>query len=77
MKFVSDFADKLLLDYAEYTGEVDTDSIKKLIIEENYQNYDNLRSIKRSVMNCFVRLVGNDSAWKESVNSEKGDSSYH
>ena len=28
-------------------------------------------------MNCFVRLVGNDSAWKESVNSEKGDSSYH
>lgn len=77
MKFVSDFADKLLLDYAEYTGEVDTDSIKKLIIEENYQNYDNLRSIKRSVMNCFVRLVGNDSAWKESVNSEKGDSSCH
>ena len=77
MKFVSDFADKLLLDYAEYTGEVDTDSIKKLIIEENYQNYDNLRSIKRSVMNCFVRLVGNDSAWKESVNSEKGDNSCH
>lgn len=73
VKFVSDFADKLLLDYAEHIGDVDKDSIKKLIIEENYQNYDNLRSIKRSVMNCFVRLVGNDSAWKENINSEQGD----
>lgn len=33
----------------------------------------NLRSIKRSVMNCFVGLVGNDSAWKENVNSKQGD----
>lgn len=70
VKFVSDFADKLLVDYAEHIGEVDKDSIKKHIIEENYQNYDNLRSIKRNVMNCFVGLVGKDSAWKEDVNSE-------
>ena len=39
----------------------------------NYQNYDNLRSIKRNVMNRFVGLVGKDSAWKEYVNSEQGE----
>ncbi len=75
-KFVLDFADKLLADYAEHIGNVDKDSIKRLLIEANYQNYDNLRSIKRSVMNCFVGLVGSDSAWKENVNSEQEDSSY-
>lgn len=70
VKFVSDFADKLLMDYAKYIGEVDNDSIKKHIVEANYQNFDNLRSIKRKVMNCFVGLVGNDSAWKENLNSK-------
>ncbi len=40
VKFVSDFADKLLADYAEHIGEVDKVSIKKHIIEENYQGYD-------------------------------------
>lgn len=74
VKFVSDFADKLLVDFAEHIGEVDKDFIKKHIIEENYQNYDNLRSIKRNVMNCFVGLVGKDSAWKEDINSEKDNS---
>ena len=47
-KFVLDFADKLLADYAEHIGNVDKDSIKRLLIEANYQNYDNLRSIKLS-----------------------------
>lgn len=74
VKFVSDFSDKLLTDYAEHIGEVDKDSIKKRIMEENYQNYDNLRSIKRNVMNCFVGLVGKDSAWKESTINEQDSS---
>lgn len=74
VKFVSDFSDKLLADYAEHIGKVDKDSIKKRIMEENYQNYDNLRSIKRNVMNCFVGLVGKDSAWKESTINEQDSS---
>ncbi len=75
VKFVSDFSDKLLLDYAEHIGEVDKDFVKKHIIEKNYQNYNNLRNIKRNVMNCFVGLVGKDSVWKEDINSEQDDSS--
>lgn len=71
VKFVSDFSDKLLADYAEHIGEVDKDSIKKCIMEENYQNNDNLRSVKRNIMNCFVGLVGKDSAWKESTINEQ------
>lgn len=76
VKFVSDFADKLLMDYAEHIGELDNDSIKRHIVEANYQNLDNLRSIKRKVMNCFVGLVGNDSVWKENHNSGQDDSSW-
>lgn len=73
VQFVSEFADKLLEDYTEHIGVLDKTVIKEQIMEENYQNYDNLRSIKRNVMNCFVGLVGKDSAWKEYVNSEQGE----
>lgn len=73
VQFVSDFTDKLIEDYTEHIGVLDKTTIKNQIVEENYQNYDNLRSIKRNVMNRFVGLVGKDSAWKEYVNSEKGE----
>ena len=39
-------------------------------MEENYQNYDNLRNIKRNVMNCFVKLVEKDRLWSNSINYE-------
>lgn len=70
MKFVSDLADKLLDEYTEYIGELDKSEIKKQIMDENYQNYDNLRNIKRNVMNCFVKLVEKDSLWSNSINYE-------
>ncbi|MFQ7195396.1 hypothetical protein, partial [Thomasclavelia spiroformis] len=70
MKFVSDLADKLLDEYTEYIGELDKSEIKKQIMEENYQNYDNLRNIKRNVMNCFVKLVEKDRLWSNSINYE-------
>ncbi len=70
MKFVSDLADKLLDEYTEYIGELDKSEIKKQIMDENYQNYDNLRNIKRNVMNCFVKLVEKDSLWSSSINYE-------
>lgn len=73
VQFVSDFTDKLIEDYTEHIGVLDKTTIKNQIVEENYQNYDNLRSIKRNVMNRFVGLVGKDSAWKEYVNSEQGE----
>lgn len=75
-KFVSDFVDKLLTDYTEHIGKVDKESIKNSIMGENFQNMDNLRNIKRTIMNCFVRLVGEDSAWEKDINSEQYDNRY-
>ena len=51
-------------DYKEHIGGLDEFNIKKQIIEKNYQTSDNLRNIKRKVMNDFVELVGEESAWK-------------
>ena len=65
LMFVSEYADKLLEDYTEFIGILDSTDIKKKIIEADYQNSDNLRSIKRKIMNCFVELVGTDSVWNE------------
>lgn len=65
LMFVSEYADKLLEDYTEFIGILDSTNIKKKIIEADYQNSDNLRSIKRKIMNCFVELVGTDSVWNE------------
>ena len=59
IRFVSEFTDKLLEDYTENIGTLDQDIIKKQILEKNYHNYDNLRIIKRKVMNRFVELVKN------------------
>ena len=64
LKFITDFTDKLLKDYKEHIGGLDEFNIKKQIIEKNYQTSDNLRNIKRKVMNDFVELVGEESAWK-------------
>lgn len=64
LKFITDFTDKLLKDYKEHIGGLDEFNIKKQIIEKNYQISDNLRNIKRKVMNDFVELVGEESAWK-------------
>lgn len=64
LKFITDFTDKLLKDYKEHIGGLDEFNIKKQIIEKNYQTSDNLRNIKRKVINDFVELVGEESAWK-------------
>ena len=73
VQFVSDFTDRLLEDYAEHIDAVDELTVKQQIMAGNYQKYDNLRSIKRDVMNCFVKLVGKNGASKEKVNGENGD----
>lgn len=64
LQFITDFTDKLIEDYKTEIGALDEVNIKKHIIEKKYQNSDNLRNIKRNVMNDFVGLVGEESAWK-------------
>lgn len=64
VQFISDFTDELLEEYTKHIGVLDKTDIRNQIVEENYQNCDNLRSIKRKIMNCFVGLVGEDSTWK-------------
>lgn len=70
-QFVSEFTDKLIEDYITHIGELNKSDIKNKILKEKYQNYDNLRSIKRNIMNAFVSLVGENSAWMEDVHNEE------
>lgn len=63
--FASQFTDELIADYIEHIGSLDEKSIRQKMEDKNYQNYDNLRIIKRNIMNYFVELVGEDSAWLE------------
>lgn len=58
------FTDELVEEYTEKIGEIDKCDIKEQIVKENFHNCDNLRRIKRKVMNCFVPLVGENSVWK-------------
>lgn len=69
--FVSEFVDELIEDYVSHVGSLDGENIKKKIEEKNYQSYDNLRSIKRNIMNYFVDLVGENSAWIENESKEE------
>lgn len=63
--FASQFTDELIADYIEHIGSLDEKNIRQKMEDKNYQNYDNLRIIKRNIMNYFVELVGEDSAWLE------------
>lgn len=69
--FVSEFLDELIGDYVEHIGGLDEKSIREKIEDKNYRSYDNLRIIKRNIMNYFVDLVGEDSAWLENENDSK------
>lgn len=74
-QFVSDFTDELLEDYIEHIGMLEKTEIKNRIIAENHLKHNNLRSIKRNVMNSFVKVVGEGSAWKECTGcQEKSES---
>lgn len=68
--FISEFISDLIEDYIKYVDDLDEKSIIEKIKDKNFQDYDNLRIIKRHIMNCFVDLVGEDSAWHEN-NREK------
>ncbi len=65
MKFIISFTGELIEAYISYVGELDQEGIKERIIHKNFQNQNNLRTIKRNIMNTFVELVGENSAWLE------------
>lgn len=65
MNFIISFTDELIEAYNSHIGELDQEKIKERIIQKNFQNQNNLRNIKRNIMNAFVDLVGENSAWLE------------
>ena len=65
MQFVLNFTDELIGSYISHVGKLDQEGIKERIIQKNFQNQNNLRTIKRNIMNIFVELVGANSAWLE------------
>lgn len=64
IQYVSDITDEMIVDYVKHIGELDEPYIKNKIRGMNYHNNDNLRSIKRNVMNEFVELVGETNIWE-------------
>ena len=65
MQFVLNFTDELIGSYISHVGKLDQEGIKERIIQKNFQNQNNLRTIKRNIMNIFVELVDANSAWLE------------
>lgn len=69
--FISDTTDELINEYISEIGSLDISGIKEKILKKEYEHFDNLRNIKRDIMNTFVELVGEESAWnKEKILQE-------
>lgn len=63
MKFIISFTDELIEAYISHVGELEQEGIKEKIIQKNFHDQNNLRTIKRNIMNAFVELVGENSVW--------------
>ena len=50
----------LIIDYHTEIGELDGETIKNRIVSMGFEQSDNLRNIKRDIMNSFVDLVMGD-----------------
>lgn len=63
MQFILNYTDELIRAYISHVGELDQEGIKEKIIKKDFQSQNNLRNIKRNIMNAFIDLVGENSAW--------------
>ena len=61
--FVTDFIEELMDDYEKNVGELQREKVKKDLLGKGFTIKDNLRSIKRNIMNEFVNYVGLDRIW--------------
>lgn len=59
-KFTVNLIDGLIIDYHTEIGELDGETIKNRIVSMRFEQSDNLRNIKRDIMNSFVDLVMGD-----------------
>ena len=57
MQFVLNFTDELIGSYISHVGKLDQEGIKERIIQKNFQNQNNLRTIKRNIMNIFDKYL--------------------
>lgn len=67
MEFIISFTDELIEAYILHVGELDYEGIKERILHKDFQVQNNLRTIKRNIMNTFVELVGENGAWLEGL----------
>lgn len=70
--FVNDFTNKLLSDYCQYISqEINNDDIKNKMFSIDFCGMNNLRNIKRGIMNEFIDIVGTNELWnKQTVEKE-------
>lgn len=63
LDFVTDFIEELMDSYEKNIGGLQREKVKSALLEKNFIAKDNLRNIKRDVMNEFVNYVGLDRVW--------------
>ena len=63
LDFVTDFIEELMDSYEKNIGGLQREKVKSALLEKNFIEKDNLRNIKRDVMNEFVNYVGLDRVW--------------
>ena len=68
--FVADFIEDLIDGYEKNIGELQREKVKSDLLEKGFTTKDNLRNIKRDVMNSFVNYVGLDRVWYSKTEEE-------
>lgn len=61
--FVTDFIEELMDDYEKNIGELQREKVKSELLEKGYIVKDNLRNVKRDIMNEFVNHIGLERVW--------------
>ena len=69
-KFVSEYIDMLISDYNKIIEIIDGTSIKNKLMQMDYVKFDNLRNIRRNIMNDFVKEIGVEKIWNDNISSE-------
>lgn len=69
-KFVSEYVDMLISDYNKKIEIIDGTSIKNKLIQMDYVKFDNLRNIRRNIMNDFVKEIGVEKIWNDNISTE-------
>lgn len=67
-QYIAEYVDELIRDYSKVVRDFDIEKVRSQILNRDYSACDNLRIIKKNVMNDFVREVSDYGIWDETEN---------